>query len=167
MFVSLGCATENLIQAAQAFGKHGEVSFDAAIADSVKITLEPSKAVTSQLFNTIPQRQCTRAEYDSRKVSNEDLKSLESAGSGNGVHLLMLTEPAKVEKVLEYVVQGNTAQMSDRPFVDELEAWIRFGYDEVVSKGDGLFSGSTGNPVIPRWLGTKMFNLFFSAKKRE
>jgi hypothetical protein len=133
LFVSLGCATENLIQAAQAFGQHGEVSFDAAIAEIVKVTLEPSKVVTSSLFAAIPKRQCTRAEYDGRKVSNDDLKSLESAGSGNGVHLLMLTEPAKVEKVLEYVVRGNTAQMNDRPFVEELEAWIRFGYDEVVS----------------------------------
>jgi hypothetical protein len=167
LFVSLGCATENLIQAAQAFGQHGEVSFDAAIAEIVKVTLEPSKVVTSSLFAAIPKRQCTRAEYDGRKVSNDDLKSLESAGSGNGVHLLMLTEPAKVEKVLEYVVRGNTAQMNDRPFVEELEAWIRFGYDEVVSKGDGLFSGSTGNPVVPRWLGMKLLNLFFTAKNEN
>jgi len=44
--------------------------------------------------------------------------------------VLMLTETAKIEQVLEYMVQGNTAQMSyspketlrDRPFVDELEA---------------------------------------------
>jgi hypothetical protein len=167
MFVSLGCSTENLIQAAQAFGKHGEVRFDSAVDDIVRVILEPSKVISSSLFDAIPKRQCTRAEYDGRKVSNEDLKTLESAGNGQGVHVLMLTEPAKVEKVLEYVVQGNTAQMNDRPFVDELEAWIRFGYDEVVSKGDGLFSGSTGNPVVPRWLGMKMFNMFFSAKNEN
>jgi hypothetical protein len=167
LFVSLGCATENLIQAAQAFGQHGEVSFDAAIAESIKVTLEPSKVVTSPLFAAIPKRQCTRAEYDGRKVSNDDLKSLESAGSGNGVHLLMLTEKEKVEKILDYVVQGNTMQMKDRSFVEELEAWIRFGYDEVVSKGDGLFSGSTGNPVVPRWLGMKLFSLFFTAKNEN
>ncbi len=167
LFVSLGCATENLVQAAQAFGKHGEVSFDSAVAEIVKVTLEPSKVVTSPLFDAIPKRQCTRAEYDGRKVSNDDLKALESAGSSNGVHLLMLTETAQVEKVLEYVVRGNTAQMSDRPFVEELEAWIRFGYDEVVSKGDGLFSGATGNPVVPRWLGMKLLNLFFTAKNEN
>ncbi len=175
LFVSLGCATENLIQAAQAFGQHGEVSFDAAIGsaklqgigDIVKVTLEPSKVVTSSLFDAIPKRQCTRTEYDGRKVSYDDLKSLELAGSGNGIHLLMLTETAKVEKVLEYVVRGNTMQMNDRPFVEELEAWIRFGYDEVVSKGDGLFSGATGNPVVPRWLGMRLFNLFFTAKNEN
>jgi hypothetical protein len=167
LFVSLGCATENLIQAAQAFGKHGEVRFDSAIDDIVKVTLEPSEAFASPLFNAIPKRQCTRAEYDGRALSNDDLKSLESAGRGNGVNVLMITEKEKIEKVLEYVVQGNTAQMNDRAFVKELKFWLRFGYDEVVSKGDGLFSGSTGNPVVPRWLGMKLLNLFFTAKNEN
>ena len=164
LFVSLGCATENLIQAAQAFGKHGGTRFD---ANGVKVTLEPSKAVVSPLFEAIPQRQCTRSEYDGRALSNADLKSLESAGHGNGVHVLLLTEKEKVEKVLEYVVQSNTAQMSDRAFVEELKSWIRFSDDEVVSKGDGLFSGSSGNPVVPRWLGMKLLNLFFNAKSEN
>jgi hypothetical protein len=166
LFVSLGCATENLIQAAQAFGKHGEVQFDSA-GNIVNVTLEPSKASVSPLFNAIPKRQCTRAEYDGRALSNDDLKSLESAGSGNGVNVLMITEKEKVEKVLEYVVQGNTAQMDDRAFVEELKSWLRFDYDEVVSKGDGLFSGSSGNPVVPRWLGMKLLNLFFTAKSEN
>jgi hypothetical protein len=167
LFVSLGCATENLIQAAQAFGKHGEVRFDSAIDDIVKVTLEPSKAIASSLFHAIPKRQCTRAEYDGRALSNDDLESLESAGRGHGVSVLMITEKEKVEKLLEYVVQGNTTQMNDRAFVEELESWLRFGYDEVVSRGDGLFSGSSGNPVVPRWLGMKLLNLFFTAKSEN
>ena len=166
MFVSLGCATENLMQAAQAFGKQGQVHFDSAI-DTVKVTLEPSQTVISPLFDAIPKRQCTRVEYDGRKLSNDDLKSLASAGQGKGVNVLLITEKEQVDKILEYVVQGNTMQMNDRPFVKELESWIRFGYDEVVSKGDGLFSGSTGNPVAPRWLGMELFNLFFAAKSEN
>jgi hypothetical protein len=166
LFVSLGCAAENLIQAAQAFGERGEVRFDST-ENIVNVTLEPSKASVSPLFNAIPKRQCTRSEYDGRALSNDDLKSLESAGSGNGVNVLMITEKEKVEKVLEYVVQGNTAQMDDRAFVEELKSWLRFGYDEVVSKGDGLFSGSSGNPVVPRWLGMKLLNLFFTAKSEN
>ena len=167
LFVSLGCATENLIQAAQAFGKHGEVRFDSTTEGFVKVALDPSKAVVSPLFNAIPKRQCTRAEYDGKALSNDDLKSLESAGRGNGVNVLLITEKEKVEKVTEYVVQGNTAQMNNRAFVGELKSWIRFSYDEVVSKGDGLFSGSSGNPVVPRWLGMKLLNLFFTAKSKN
>jgi hypothetical protein len=164
LFVSLGCAAENLVQAAQAFGQRGEVRFD---ADVVKVSLEAAKAVRSPLFEAIPQRQCTRAEYDGRTVSSEDLKSLEAAGRGNGVNVLLMTEKPKLENILEYVVRGNTAQMNDRAFVDELEAWIRFSYDEAVRRGDGLFAGSSGNPVLPRWLGMRLFNLFFTAKNEN
>jgi hypothetical protein len=81
--------------------------------------------------------------------------------------MLLITEKEQVDQILEYVVQGNTTQMNDRTFVKELESWIRFGYDEVVSKGDGLFSGSSGNPVAPRWLGMELFNLFFTAKSEN
>lgn len=164
LFVSLGCATENLIQAAQAFGQHGEVNFD---TDLIKVTLKPSKAQISKLFEAIPKRQCTRTEYDGRTVSNADLKSLEVVGRGNGVNVLLITEPPRIENILEYVIQGNTAQMNDRAFVEELKAWIRFSNDEVVRRGDGLFAGSSGNPVVPRWLGMRLLNLFFTAKSEN
>ncbi|PZU93723.1 MAG: hypothetical protein DCF32_23110 [Leptolyngbya sp.] len=110
-----------MIQAAQAFGKHGSAHFD-TVDDRVKVTLEPSKIISSDLFNAIPQRQCSRVEYDGRKLSNADLASLEAAGHGNGVRLLLFTEKAHIENILEYVVQGNTAQMNDRAFVAELES---------------------------------------------
>jgi hypothetical protein len=167
LFVSLGCAAENLIQAAQAFGKHGVVHFDSAVDDRVKIILEPSKAVSSELFEAIPQRQCSRVEYDGRKLSNADLASLELAGRGQGVRVLLITAKEQIENILQYVVQGNTVQMNDRAFVEEIKSWIRFSYEEVVSKRDGLFAGSSGNPVVPRWLGMRLLNLFFTAKSEN
>ena len=66
--------------------------------------------------------------------------------------------------VLEYVVQGNTAQMQDPAFVRELKRWIRFGEREAIESGDGLFGRSSGNPAIPRWLGSRLFNLVFTVK---
>ncbi len=161
LFVSLGCATENLMQAAQAFGWQGEVRLD---AEQVNVFLDSSKAVISSLFDAIPQRQCTRAEYDGRGLSTEDLKSLEAAGRGNGTDVLLITEKAQIENVLEYVLQGNTTQMGDRAFVEELKSWIRFSYAEAVSRRDGLFAASSGNPVLPRWLGIRLLNLFFTPK---
>lgn len=167
LFVSLGCATENLVQAAQALGQHGTVLFDATIADTINIALEPSQAVRSPLFAAIPQRQCTRTEYDGRTLSADDLKSLESAGTGLGVKIIVMTAKTALEDMIEYVVQGNTVQMNDRAFMEELTAWIRFGYDEVVSHRDGLFSAASGNPVVPRWLGIQLLNLFFTAQQEN
>lgn len=70
-------------------------------------------------------------------------------------------------KALEYVVQANTAQMNDPAFIEELKAWIRFGDAEAVRMGDGLCSRATGNPSVPRWLGSLFSALFTTGKKND
>lgn len=162
LFVSLGCATENLMQAAMAHGFTGEPHFEASGA--IRIALSPTKAVASSLFTAIPSRQSTRAEFDGRPVSSDELRLLEVAGTGNGVRLLLLTAKTRMEEVLEYVVEGNTAQMSDSAFVAELKEWIRFSDAEAVRAGDGLSSRTSGSPSVPRWVGSALFPLFFKVK---
>ena len=166
LFVSLGCATENLVQAALAHGLAGEARFDAA-SDAVRVTLAPTRARASSLFKAIPQRQCTRGEYDSKPLSNEELSLLERAGTADGVRVLLLTERSAMEQVLDHVVQGNTAQMADPAFVKELKAWIRFNGADAVRTGDGLYSVSSGNPSIPSWIGDLAFGLFFTPKSEN
>ncbi len=156
LFVSLGCATENLIQAALAHGLRGEPVFDAA-SDSVRVLLSPATARVSPLFKAIPLRQSTRGEYDRKQLSAADLKLLGTVSTSDSVRLLLLTEQSALEKALEFVVQGNTVQMNDKAFVDELKSWIRFNGADAVRMGDGLFSASSGNPTVPAWLGSLMF----------
>jgi hypothetical protein len=168
IFVSLGCATENLIQAALANGLHGEAHFEAEVAGGIRVDLELARAASSSpLFQAIPERQCTRTEFDGKPVSPEELRMLEHAGTGDGVRVLLLTEKKALEKILEYVVEGNSAQMNDSAFVKELKTWIRFTAGEAVRTGDGLYSGSTGNPSIPRWLGSPLFGMFFTPKSEN
>jgi hypothetical protein len=163
LFVSLGCAAENLVQAASAHGLKGEAHFDAA-RGAVRVTLESAPSVATPLFKAIAERQCTRGEYDGKPLTKDELALLERAGSSVGVRLLLLTEQSAIERVLEYVVQGNTVQMNDPAFVAELKAWIRFSGSDAVRRGDGLFAASSGNPVLPAWLGGMLFNLFFTPK---
>lgn len=167
IFVSLGCATENLAHAALANGLQANASFDAAGAGAVSVSLEPTKTLASPLFQAIGERQCTRGDYDGKPLSADELRQLEQAGHGNGVRMVLLTDRMSMEKVLEYVVAGNTAQMLDSAFVDELKSWIRFSHSEAVRTGDGLFSGSAGNPAMPRWLGSRMMGLFFTPKSEN
>lgn len=167
LFVSIGCATENMIQAALANGLHGNVIFDDSARKELRVLLEPTKAVATSLFNAIPERQSTRAEYDGKPISMNELALLERAGQGNGVRIILLTERAAMEKVLEYVVQGNMAQMNDRAFVEELKAWIRFSSRDAVQMGDGLYAASSGNPSVPSWLGSLLFGLFFTPKSEN
>jgi hypothetical protein len=165
LYASLGCAAENLAQAALAYGLKSEVRFDAETG--VRISLEPAKALVSPLFQAIAERQCTRAEFDGKPLSGEELRLLGHAGTGAGVRILLLTAKSAVENILDYVVAGNTAQMNDPAFVEELKKWIRFSSDEAVRTGDGLFSGASGSPVVPRWLGSRLFGMFFTPKNEN
>jgi hypothetical protein len=167
LFVSLGCAAENLAQAALANGLQANANFDPSGAGAIALGLEPTKAHASPLFQAIPARQCTRGDYDGKPLSTDELRLLEQAGRGPGVRLLLLTQRPAMEKVLEYVVAGNTAQLNDPAFMAELTAWIRFGNDEAVRTGDGLFAGSTGNPAMPRWLGRPLMGLFLTPKSEN
>ena len=164
LFVSIGCAAENLLQAALANGLHGNAVFDDFAGKVLRIALEPTRVVATPLYNAIPERQSTRAEYDGQPISASELALLERAAQGNGVRVILLTGRAAMEKVLEYVVQGNTAQMNDRAFVEELKAWIRFSADDAIRAGDGLYAASSGNPSVPSWLGRLLFGLFFTPK---
>ena len=166
LFVSLGCATENLVQAALAHGLKGDAGFDGP-SNAVRIRLERTRAVATPLFQAIPQRQCTRGDYDGKPLHREELALLQQAGSGKGVRLMLLTDRAAMEQTLAYVVQGNTVQMNDPAFVDELKAWIRFNGSDAVRTGDGLYAASSGNPSLPAWLGRLMFGLFFTARSEN
>ena len=164
LFVSLGCAAENLAHAALAYAMQPEIRFDPAGSGSVCVGLEPTPAVRSPLFEAIPERQSTRSDYDAKPLSIAELRALEQAASGTGVRVILLTEREPMENVLEYVIAGNTAQMNDPAFVAELKAWIRFGDAEAVRLRDGLYSGSSGNPNLPRWIAGPLMSLFFTPR---
>jgi hypothetical protein len=166
VFVSLGCATENLVHAALAHGLEAEAGFDVT-REAIRVALAPTRAEVSPLFNAIPARQCTRGDYDSKPLSTEERGLLERAGTSNGVRMLLMTERSELERVLDYVVQANTAQIADAAFVKELKTWIRFNGPEAVRTGDGLYSAATGNPTIPTWLGELAFGWFFTPKSEN
>jgi hypothetical protein len=164
LWVSLGCATENLVLAAAALGKHADVVFG---TQEVHVTLDNTTPAPSPLVNAIFQRQCTRAEYDGQPMPTDVLQELARAADRRGVRLLLLTERAKIEGVLDYVTQGNSAQIRNPVFVKELKSWIRFNEADALATGDGLFSRLTGNPTLPHWLGDVAFSMLLSEKSEN
>lgn len=167
LFVSLGCAAENLVHAALAAGLHASPFFDAGGEGAIVVNLESTQKQITSLSQAIPERQCTRGDYDGQPISVAELRQLEQAGTGTGVSVRLLTARPDMESVLEYVVAGNTAQTADEAFVAELKSWIRFSADEALRTGDGLFAGASGNPALPRWLGSRVMGLVFTPKSEN
>lgn len=162
LFVSLGCATENLVIGAEAHGLAASVDIEAADG-VVHVSLEPAASRTGPTYAAIAARQSTRGDYDGRPLANEELATLEAAARSDAVRVLMLTDRPAMERVLDHVVEGNSAQIADPAFVAELLDWIRFNGAAAVRAGDGLYSASSGNPNLPTWLGRRMFPRVFRA----
>ena len=167
LFASLGCALENLEIAARALGFQPSSMFDDSADGSVRVELTSGPAVESPLSGAIPHRQSSRALYDGRPVSPSRLRMLEASGNGAGTGIILLTQKAQLEGVLEYVVAGNTAQLADPSFVAELKKWIRFDDSDAVRAGDGLSARASGNPTAPHWLGNMLLNVFLTARSEN
>ncbi len=164
LFASLGCAAENMVQSAVMLGFKAEAKFEAANPDSITIALDRSQPSNTELANAITKRQCTRAEYDGRAVSAEDLNKLSTAGTLDGVECLLVTQPHRMDAILDYVVQGNTAQMRNDAFMKELIGWIRFNDSMAIEHLDGLTARSSGNLSLPAWLARPLLRFVMTEK---
>ena len=167
LYVSLGCAAENLSHAALAYGLRTEMTLEQKGTVNIALNVVPTAAHASPLFQAIVDRQCTRGDYDGKALSVDEMRLLEKAGTGAGVRIVLLTERPALAGVIAYVVSANSAQMKDPAFVAELKSWIRFSANQAVESGDGLYSGSSGNPSVPPWLGKPLMDPFFTEKSEN
>ena len=148
LWISLGCALENLLVAARADGYAAEVTYPDT-ANFIQVHLTAYTAQDSPLFDAIPLRQNTRSAYDGQPIKMADLDQGQALPLEPGVGLHFVTSPAALETVLAYVNQGNLSQYADKAFVAELIDWVRFNQKEALASPDGLYSRSSGNPRLP------------------
>jgi len=159
LYISLGCALENLLIAARQAGYEERVEiFPSDEADCVRVQLAPTGAgaPTDPLFAAITERQCTRSLFDGQPAAAADLDALQALPAQPGTRLAVLIEPKAVQTCSEAVAEGNRRQFQDQAFLDELITWIRFNEKEALKTRDGLYTLCSGNPKVPRWLG-KLF----------
>jgi nitroreductase len=161
LFASLGCAAENLVHAGAAAGLRATPVVG---TDTVVVRLEPAPPAASALFAAIPRRQSTRTVYNGKPATSEALRHLERAGMGGGVSVMVITDRARVARIIDYVVEGNTVQMRDKAFLEELKAWMRFNEAQAVASMDGLFTRASGNPELPGWLARLLLPLLFTER---
>ncbi len=165
MFISLGCAAENFTIAARAKGWTCETRADPG--GGLRLLLSKGVVKPDPLFDAILTRQSTRAVYDGRVPPTSDLDALAQSAARPGVAFALLTDRSRLGKLRDLSVAANSAQISDPAFVAELKSWIRFNPRAAMERGDGLFSPCTGNPILPDWVGERMFDLVYSAQSEN
>lgn len=163
LFISLGCAAENLLLAGAAHGRPGELLFLNTDGGRIDIGLGRGKAAKSALYSAIPKRQTTRSIYQGGRISADDLAILEAAANVDGVSIQIITDDRQREAVLDQVIAANTRQMGNPDFVKEMKQWVRFNPDEALAKRDGLFNLSTGAQIVPTFVSRALFSQFWNA----
>lgn len=160
LFISLGCAVENLCIAASYFGYTTHIiesSIEAIIIELRKndLTIEDS------LFHQIEKRQTNRNIYNGNKISDETLQQLQSIPKENGVQFYF-TEIGTpfADTITEYIMKGNEIQMADIAFKNELLSWMRFNKKQVEATHNGLSYLVFGNPPLPGILARPIVSLF-------
>ena len=80
---------------------------------------------------------------------------------------MLITDRPRIDRIRDLVIAGNSAQLADPAFVDELKKWLRFSPRYALERGDGLYAAASGNPKFPEWIGQRAFDLFFTAKSEN
>ena len=152
LWISLGCALENLLVTARASGYATQVTYPEA-DEVIRVRLSPDRPQSTPLLAAITLRQNTRSAYDGQPVQLAVLRQLQAIRLEPGVTVQFVLEPSGLNTVLEYINQGNLQQYADPAFVQELISWLRFTRKDALATLDGLYTRSSGNPEVPRWLG--------------
>jgi hypothetical protein len=130
IYISLGCALENLIVAADHFGYNSTIAYFPNEKDLVaKVVLEPAinSSGDSRLFSAILSRQTNRNPYEPRSISQADLETILDLGSDANVSIFVTDDSAIKESFRDLVVQANAIQYSDANFKSELGHWLGLG----------------------------------------
>ncbi|MFZ1468132.1 MAG: Tat pathway signal protein [Paracoccaceae bacterium] len=160
MFVSLGCAAENIVIAATGYGLNVVPRITQG-GTVIEIDLKGGDIAPSPLIAAIPLRQSTRGAYDGSALTDAEKRALTQAATAPNVSFQLLQTTKDKAALREIVVAGNTDQMRNPAFVEELTHWLRFSPRKAGHQRDGLFGKCLGNPGLPEWLGRMIFPLVY------
>jgi nitroreductase len=149
LHLSLGCALENLLVAAEHFGYGHRTTYfpdpnqeELAAVVTFKPEREPSPIRPPGLFEAVPARRTNHQLYDeSRPLPDSDRQRLQDLCREAGLYLHLTDDIAIKRQVDELIVEGDARQFADPAWREELGYWI----------GQGVFGTS--------WLMSKMGQL--------
>lgn len=167
LFISLGCALENLIIAANHFGFIVDINYNLLEEKEELIKVKLTRSNESEkdsLFDAITKRQSTRNKYDGKPLREADIISLKEVTKQEGVIYKIFIKDNEIEPLIKFVREGNILQFKNKDFVNELVSWIRFSKTYAERTRDGISSAVIGAPSIPQWFG-KIIMKFSSGEK--
>jgi nitroreductase len=144
LFISIGCALENLLVAATYFGYSYRVTYfpdhqdDSRVASVHFVAEGKTPSLTdSELFYAIALRHTNRHVYARQAVSERDMARLHSCVNAPDVYLHMTDDAGIKRQVDRLLVQADVRQFADPKYREELAYWIgqgAFGHSWLIAR---------------------------------
>lgn len=141
LYISVGCALENLLIAAEHFGyAHQEEHFpegEDSLVALVKLT--PQGKIEKQrdpvLFEQIPKRYTNHNLYETRKIPKAEMAQLHACIYEEGFWIfstnegpyILFTEEELRRRIDELITRADAIQLTDRAYTKELGFWFGQG----------------------------------------
>ena len=173
LFISLGCALENLCLKATEMQYQTNVQI--TTEGTITVLLEKQNNLTpNPLAAFIAQRQTNRSVYNSKAINDTLLSSLiqktlsegTALESAQNIYTLAKGSPL-FTSLTQAVMQGNKGQMTDPHFKEELLCWIRFNKKHSEATHNGLSYAVLGAPNLPRWITEPIVKSSLKANKQN
>lgn len=145
IYMSLGCALENLLVAARHFGLAYAVSYLPKPQDSIEVRWkkeENSFPQEEDLFAAIEKRRTNYAPYEERHIEREKVEKIKKCASEKGITLYAIEDQDLLQKMDEQIQQIDMQQYQNPSLRKEIASVFRnMGSDpELLIEKLGVFS---------------------------
>lgn len=161
MHLSIGCALENLDQAARAQGleTHIELRPGKLVPDSPPagpaaiVRLSPAERCASKSFQAIPQRHTHRGAYDAHREIPEQVAALMQREVPQSPPMRLLLFKGRTKHPLaRSIISATRAIVADRQMSTDNARWFRFNQNAIEQCRDGLtLDANVTAPLAKFW----------------
>ncbi len=166
LFISLGCATENLMTAARHYGYDSKYDFHDG---KIVVTFSKQDAYNDDtLFDAITKRHTHRGNFSGAKIPDNILQKISARILQDNASVMIYDSGSReAEIIMQKITEGNEIQMSDTAFKRELVSWMRFNKKHVNETHNGLCYNVLGFPATPKPIGKRIVGMFLNPKAQN
>ena len=153
MHLGVGCAIENLVRAARAFGIAPAVEPAAGRLEpspgpepvlAARVSLERKGSPADLLFPAIPERRTDRGPYRDLPVSPVRLSALSDLASGPDARVVFLSDDGARHELGTVIVDATRRIIADPEMARDSYRWVRIGRRDILTHRDGITIETSG-----------------------
>jgi hypothetical protein len=159
MYISLGCALENLVIAARASGRAVIVALLPDAADTslvASVSLAPAAPSGDPLFRVIASRHTNRGRYADAPPSAALLPALQALVTEPNVQLTFLTSAGDKASFRTSTIDATNAFNADAQMSSDSNSWYRQSAADILQHRDGITLDCSGDSAFTKFWGKSL-----------